>query len=346
MPPRNKLPEGRVGVTLVELLVVIAIIGMLVAMLMPAVQSARESSRRVTCMNNLKQIGLAVNAYHNSNQVFPPGWDQTLGWKTTTFILPFLEESGLYNQFDTRAAMNVNNPTILANVQRVIPKYLCPTSNDPNPAQNMHASMGIQSGFGSSSKWIGLSNYIASAGSGDIRDHLMPDAHTVGMFYQDRITTGPVSSRKTVMLNVRAAHVSDGLSNTVAFTERTGGTLNGTLHRATVWAGVSHPRDIFVGLGAGFQQARAGTVQVNDATRFGGWSLINGPPANGDQVGPSSRHVGGVFVLMADGAVRFMNETIDASNHPNALPQPRPPPYGLVYLLFSRADKQPTSTDF
>ena len=336
MPPRNKLPEGRVGVTLVELLVVIAIIGMLVAMLLPAVQSARESSRRVTCMNNLKQIGLALNAYHNSNQVFPPGWDQTLGWKTTTFILPFLEESALYDQFDTRAAMNVNNPTTLANVRRVMPKYLCPTSNDPNPVQNMHADMGIQSGFGSSSQRIGLSNYIASSGSGDIRDNIKPDARTVGMFYQDRITTGPVSSRKTVMLNVRAAHVSDGLSNTVAFTERTGGTLNHTSHRATVWAGVSNPREIFEGSGQGWNQVRPGTVQVNNATRFGGWSLINGPPANGDQVGPSSRHVGGVFVLMADGAVRFMNETIDASNFPN----------GLVYLLFSMADKQPTSMDF
>jgi type II secretory pathway pseudopilin PulG len=332
MPPRNKLPEGRVGVTLVELLVVIAIIGMLVAMLLPAVQSARESSRRVTCANNLKQIGLALNAYHSSNQVFPPGWDRTNGWKSTTFILPFLEESALYNQFNTRAAMNVNNATILANVRRVLPMYLCPTSNDPNPAQNMYTDMGIQSGWGSLSQRIGLSNYVASGGSGDLRDKFGVDSpqfksqstgipfgyRTVGMFYQDS--------------KVRAAHVLDGLSNTVAFTERTGGNSNGGNHRATVWAGVSHPRELFEGTGQGWQQVRPALVQVNTT---GGltWSLINGP---GMAWGPSSRHLGGVFVVMGDGAVRFMNDTIDHSNCPN----------GLVFLLMSMADKQPTSMDF
>jgi type II secretory pathway pseudopilin PulG len=332
MPPRNKLPEERVGLTLVELLVVIAIIGMLVAMLMPALQSARESSRRVTCMNNLKQIGLALNAYHHSNEVFPPGWNRTNGWKSTTFILPFLEESALYDQFDTRAPMNVNNATILANVQRVIPKYLCPTSNDPNPAQNMHVDMEIPHGSGSSAKRIGLSNYVASGGSGDLRDKFGVDStqfksissgipfgyRTVGMFYQDS--------------KVRAAHVLDGLSNTVAFTERTGGKSNGGDHRATVWAGVSHPRALFDGTSKGWQQVRPALVQVN-TTGGATWSLINGP---GMAWGPSSRHVGGVFVVMGDGAVRFMNDTIDQANCPN----------GLVFLLMSMADKQPTSMDF
>ena len=342
MPPRNKLPEGRVGVTLVELLVVITIIATLMAILLPAVQSARESARRVTCGNNLKQIGLALNAYHHSNQVFPPGFSRTNGWLSTTFILPFLEEAALYDQFDTQKSMDLSNATILANVRRVMPKYLCPTSNDPNPAQNMYTDlMLIISGFGGrpparpqGRARIGLSNYIASSGSGDLREKWgvesfnqnpsgIPWGHrTVGMFYQDS--------------KVRAVNVSDGLSNTVAFTERTGGSFNGGVHRATVWAGVSHPREIFNGMGLGWQQVRAGTVQVNDAGRFGGWSLINGPPAGGAQFGPSSRHLGGVFVVMGDGAVRFMDDTIDASNFPN----------GLVYLLFSMADKQAASMNF
>jgi type II secretory pathway pseudopilin PulG len=336
MPPRNKLPEGRVGVTLVELLVVIAIIATLVAMLLPAVQSARESARRVTCMNNLKQIGLALNAYHESNQVFPPGFSRTNGWLSTTFILPFLEESVLYDQFDTRSSMDLNNATILANVRRVMPKYLCPTSNDPNPSQNMYTShMEILSGV--PSRWapqgrarIGLSNYIASNGAGDLRQNwgvesfkTMPAgttwARTIGMFYQDS--------------KVRAANVFDGLSNTVAFTERTGGKSNGGDHRATVWAGVSHPSSIFAGGGQGWEQVRAGTVQVaGNCCPL--WAQINGPGTG--QFGPSSRHLGGVFVVMGDGAVRFMNDTIDASNWPN----------GLVYLLFSMADKQATSMDF
>jgi hypothetical protein len=267
--------------------------------------------------------------------VFPPGFSRTNGWLSTTFILPFLEESVLYDQFDTQKSMDLNNATILANVRRVMPKYLCPTSNDPNPAQNMHTGMEILSGV--ASRWapqgrarIGLSNYIASNGAGDLRQNwgvesfkTMPTgtkwAQTIGMFYQDS--------------QVRAAHVFDGLSNTVAFTERTGGSFNRGQHRATVWAGVGHPSSIFTGGGAGWEQVRAGTVQVaGNCCPL--WSQINGPGTT--QFGPSSRHLGGVFVVMGDGAVRFMNDTIDASNWPN----------GLVYLLFSMADKQAASMDF
>jgi prepilin-type N-terminal cleavage/methylation domain-containing protein len=330
-PCRGKRP----GVTLVELLVVVAIIATLVGILLPAVQSSRESARRVICSNNLKQIGLAALSYHESNGHFPPGHSLEFGWSVTTFILPFLEEVALYDQFDTRASMDLTNPTILSNVRQVMPKYLCPTSNDPSPDQNPYTGMEIVSGV--ATRWsragkarIGLSNYIASNGSGDLR-HDYPDS------MWSTLPNGPVKWKQTAGLyyfdsRVLAAQVKDGLSNTVAFTERTGGQHNGTSHRATVWAGGSHPKAALKGWG-GFTSIRQLTVQVaNNCCNY--WSSINGSTPS--QYGPSSRHLGGVFVVMADGAVRFINDTIDHSNWPN----------GLVYLLFSKADGQALTADF
>jgi len=110
----------RRGFTLVELLVVIAIIGVLVALLLPAVQAAREAARRMSCSNNLKQIGLALHNYHDSFKRFPPaginyGWCQSpandgrklFNSNGLMMLLPFVEQNALYNQYDqTQAASN------------------------------------------------------------------------------------------------------------------------------------------------------------------------------------------------------------------------------------------------
>src|SRR5262252_3050074 len=94
----------RPAFTLVELLVVIAIIGLLVALLLPAVQAAREAARRMQCANNLKQIALAAHNYHDSNGVFPPGHlgiqypgESWSGWSAHARLLPFLDQSPLFN---------------------------------------------------------------------------------------------------------------------------------------------------------------------------------------------------------------------------------------------------------
>jgi len=126
----------RRGFTLIELLVVIAIIAVLIALLLPAVQQAREAARRTQCRNNLHQLGLALHNYHDTHQLFPPGWVRSAGandLRSTMWamILPFLDEGALYNayNFATGAgALIVTNSTVtMANLAQ----YNCPSDSAP-----------------------------------------------------------------------------------------------------------------------------------------------------------------------------------------------------------------------
>jgi len=118
------------GFTLVELLVVIAIIGVLVGLLLPAVQSAREAARRAQCMNNVRQIGLAVTNYESAMRRFPSGWvdwrqSTQPGWSVSQALLPYMEQSNISNRLDTNFPIDasVNAPYL----QTVIPSFLCPS---------------------------------------------------------------------------------------------------------------------------------------------------------------------------------------------------------------------------
>ena len=130
------------GFTLVELLVVIAIIGILIALLLPAVQAAREAARRMTCTNNLKQIGLAAHTYHDATRALPRvgSWQSNLSYAVS--ILPYIEQSALYEEFNHDAAIYSYNTAIpgdsqgrtyrsrkLALSQARVPSYLCPSAN-------------------------------------------------------------------------------------------------------------------------------------------------------------------------------------------------------------------------
>jgi prepilin-type N-terminal cleavage/methylation domain-containing protein len=90
--------HARFGFTLIELLVVIAIIGMLIALLLPAVQAAREAGRRITCQNNLHQIAIALHHYHDANNVLPPGLRLPEYWGVLRYLTPYLEQKNLLDQ--------------------------------------------------------------------------------------------------------------------------------------------------------------------------------------------------------------------------------------------------------
>jgi prepilin-type N-terminal cleavage/methylation domain-containing protein len=132
---------GRLGFTLVELLVVIAIIGVLVALLLPAVQAARESARRMSCQNNLKQLGYALHMHHDAINEFPPGCQGSVppvpqtnppsgnisGTSFLVFILPYMEQQVIYQQYNQQLAYN--NAVNLAVGNMKVPSFYCPSGS-------------------------------------------------------------------------------------------------------------------------------------------------------------------------------------------------------------------------
>jgi prepilin-type N-terminal cleavage/methylation domain-containing protein/prepilin-type processing-associated H-X9-DG protein len=126
------------GFTLIELLVVIAIIGILAALMMAAVQAAREAARRTQCLNNLKQIGLALHQYHDAYGTFPPGgieprplWPKGRQFAWSAMVLPHLEQANVKQSIDFTKPFD--DPANAAVAATIIETYLCPSSNRPSP---------------------------------------------------------------------------------------------------------------------------------------------------------------------------------------------------------------------
>ena len=123
----------RYAFTLVELLVVIAIIGILISLLMPAVQMIRESARRADCQNRVKQLGLGLENFHSVHNRFPHGWNAEngigqSGWSWLAYTLPYFEQSGIYEQIDFE--LRVTNPIHSSIIRRRLDLLFCPTSGD------------------------------------------------------------------------------------------------------------------------------------------------------------------------------------------------------------------------
>ncbi|TVS20919.1 MAG: DUF1559 domain-containing protein [Planctomycetaceae bacterium] len=315
----------RRGFTLVELLVVIAIIGVLVALLLPAVQAAREAARRSQCANNIKQIGLALQNYHDTYKTFPPGviWGPgqapyTLPYHHTwnVMILPFIEQQPLYDSVD-----------------KLLPIWGQPVVGTPVAALRCPSDTGRFEP--SETAGIAVTNYPGSEGY-----HWHPTAnfnandanhwsHPNNSNFADRLTgRGSLNGIFTQTRTHRMAQVTDGTSNTIIVAEsdslgygggpiRTCGTGAPRRGQTPVW------HSAFVGTayaGWGGNESGQNTVNPDGSARGGvGWfrnhaftpTYLAAWGPNADWRGPSSYHPGGIQVGFVDGSVSFIGETID-----------------------------------
>lgn len=348
---RPRRIAGR-GFTLVELLVVIAIIGVLVSLLLPAVQAAREAARRAKCLNHLRQWGLALHNYHDAFQAFPMTDAQNYkpnvqGFSPQARLLPFIEQANLQDKLDfAQPAFTgpynalVPNPLFAAAFAVPIQVALCPS--DPAPTQNQGAGGSTYSGI----------NYMVSFGSG------------TGTYYDLRWRTDGLVYENS---GVRFADATDGASNTVFMSETVrsvgpdftlaAGQLPPAPYQATLngSSGVNPALQAFPGLaasGGGWSNGPSGSIEnpdlatiwpqktswrgaASEALRGRGtsWahsgamsSLTNGYLTPNSRIpdvvihftgffAPRSFHSGGAQALMGDGSCRFLPNSIDLAVH-------------------------------
>jgi prepilin-type N-terminal cleavage/methylation domain-containing protein/prepilin-type processing-associated H-X9-DG protein len=278
---------SRTAFTLIELLVVIAIIAILIGLLLPAVQKVREAASRIQCVNNLKQMGLALHSYHDARGGLPPGYfasgpykdganDTAPGWSWAAYILPYEEQGNLYQSIDfTQSAGSAANAGA---VQTMLPLFVCPS--DPTP----RTPFSVTDPFGVTVGRMAPSSYAACIG-GDESD--VTAAAGLGAFYRNSST--------------RFAEITDGLSETILVGERAwsnaqgvwAGTPSGAVLRRGVWN--KNP-----GSAAAFFPASALVLahsHLNNAAT----------DTDGGLDDFSSNHLAGSNFLFADGSVHLIH---------------------------------------
>ncbi len=268
------------GFTLVELLVVIAIIGILVGLLLPAVQAAREAARRMSCSNNMKQIGLGIQNYESAYRKFPAGSIQSNFISGFASILPHLEQTNTYLPYDF--SLYYTHPTNVAVSKQLIPTYLCPSMPIPRevPMAGMIGTTPFEVG--------GPSSYLLNEGTDD---YMVEADGMFGLIWPDY-------GYRNRQIDFK--HVQDGSSNTIAMGETTydfkdylwspsAGSLAGTPRWGTARWIVGYPRI-----------AMATTLyplNVHRMPNIGGYT---------------SMHASGLHFGFADGSTRYLANTIDS----------------------------------
>ena len=313
--------KARNAFTLVELLVVIAIIGILIALLLPAVQAAREAARRMNCTNNLKQIGVAMHNHYDSHTRFPAGDPQKVcpdhpsiparlyRWSPHAMITPYMEQYNVYKTLNLDVPLyghtgDYHGPGYGVHADNVEPvshmvkPFLCPSDKEQKHDDR-----------------FGPTNYVSCWGSGVPPWTVHTNSQTDGIFHADSDT--------------RFADITDGASNTAMFSESTlwpGGDAVSLTHqnKANVMVSfLSLPLDEgrCSTIGSPVQTSR-NARWIDGWPRYSGydhWLAPNSPvpdcavvsPMRGLWKAARSRHPGGVNLLLCDGSIRFISDTIE-----------------------------------
>lgn len=322
---RHQFYVKRPGFTLIELLVVIAVIGIVASLLLPAVQAARESARRMSCTNNLKQLGTALHNHESSRREFPSGvirqrWDQYPTWSEGHWawgvfanLLPYMEQNNLHDKLHLDKPLLGAPPTFqilpehLELVNKPVGLFLCPSDFETVLDERYRPV-----------------NYVACLGSGveTSTQRAGTDRDSDGVFF--------ANSR------MRPRDVTDGLSNTIAFSETMLGRGNPGPDGYVVSSPPGNPEDVWAALmpweatalsdsacqsAGGFGVTRGNTWAA--ASHLSGFFNAYLPPNSQRSdciihfrfspgwVAARSRHPGGVNVVLVDGSVRFVSDSID-----------------------------------
>jgi len=330
----------RSGFTLIELLVVIAIIAVLIALLLPAVQAAREAARRAQCVNNLKQIGLAMHNYHSSTNSFPQGasknpknspGDSDLiwsSWSAHALMLPYLEQQALYSAANFSWGVNpFGDPCYTINstvANTVIGGFLCPSdANAGRPNINSYfGSVGTTTDFMTSNCWGGVNTACKPTGSTGVFTYFssygirdIPDGTANTVAFAESLTGNPARGNRYVGNSTQGvsdpgAQLYDAMSNQAVIMQglkacMTAFQANQSIqsNKGQLWAFGARAYTLFQ------------TVQTPNDKQYAFGSCEFGCAGCGlDQswtVQPSSLHSGGINVLMADGSVRFVKDSIN-----------------------------------